>query len=110
MSITKKDEQAAPQGGGSDKVTLRDLDPKDPCHSAVVRSLTEMNGSNGTFLAMTLEMASPELKGKTLNSYADRINDHDNLQEGSRVVVKLGNRNGYADIVGSHKDNYIVKK
>jgi hypothetical protein len=62
------------------------------------------------FLAATFELTSPELKGKTLNSYADRIEGHDQLKKGSKVVVNLGlNNDGYPDIVGGKRKSYLVK-
>lgn len=111
MSINKTEIASAPQGSNNNAVSSADLDPSDPQHGAKVTSLKEMVSTKGkAFIAATFELTSPELKGKTLNSYADRIRGHDQLKKGSKVVVNLGlNDEGYPDIVGGKRKSYLVK-
>jgi hypothetical protein len=111
MSINKTEIASAPQGSNNNAVSSADIDPSDPQHGAKVTSLTEMVSNAGkAFTAMAIELTSTELKGKTLNSYADRIQGHDQLKTGSKIVVNLGlNNNGYPDIVGGKRKSYLVK-
>jgi hypothetical protein len=111
MSINKTELASAPQGSNNNAVRSTDLDPSDPQHGAKVTSLTEMVSNAGeAFTAIAIELTSDELKGKTLNTYADRIEGYERLKKGSKIVVNLGlNNNGYPDIVGGKRKSYLVK-
>lgn len=109
MSISKKAQAAAPQGSNSSNLSTADLDPQDPQHEAVVTQIESIVGTKGEFEVAHFEITSPELKGKTLTSYADRIQGSEQLKKGSKVVINLGTNNaGYPDLVGGKRKNYIL--
>ncbi len=109
MSISKKAQAAAPQGSTSSNLSTADLDPQDPQHEAKVTAIETIAGNKGNFDVVHIEITSPELRGKTLTSYADRIHGSEQLKVGSKLVANLGtNNNGYPDLVGGKRKNYIL--